>query len=97
MDSLWAALEMTTHAAVFEARGVTKIYHVGEVEVHALRGADVDLYERAVLRPVKVGRRNELDAEILNGIKENEKVVIHPSDKTRDGIPLPEWRTPSAL
>lgn len=30
---------------VFEARGVTKVYRMGEVEVHALRGADLDLYE----------------------------------------------------
>ncbi len=32
-------------AAVFAAREVTKVYHVGEVDVHALRGVDVDLYE----------------------------------------------------
>ena len=30
--------------AVFEARGVTKIYRMGEVEVHALRGVDLDLF-----------------------------------------------------
>jgi putative ABC transport system ATP-binding protein len=29
---------------VFEARGVTKIYRMGEVEVPALRGIDLDLY-----------------------------------------------------
>ncbi|GAB4370602.1 MAG: ABC transporter ATP-binding protein [Deltaproteobacteria bacterium] len=30
--------------AVFRARGVTKIYDMGEVKVHALRGVDLDLY-----------------------------------------------------
>ena len=30
--------------AVFEARGLTKVYHTGEVDVHALRGVDLDLY-----------------------------------------------------
>ncbi|NJD18732.1 MAG: ABC transporter ATP-binding protein [Gemmatimonadetes bacterium] len=30
--------------AVFQARGVTKIYDMGEVKVHALRGVDLDLY-----------------------------------------------------
>jgi putative ABC transport system ATP-binding protein len=30
--------------AVFSARGVTKIYDMGEVKVHALRGIDLDLY-----------------------------------------------------
>lgn len=29
---------------VFEARGVTKVYRTGEVEVHALTGVDLDLY-----------------------------------------------------
>lgn len=37
---------MTGSAAgtVFRARGVTKIYDMGEVQVHALRGVDLDLY-----------------------------------------------------
>ncbi len=29
---------------VFEARGITKIYDMGEVQVHALRGVDFELY-----------------------------------------------------
>ena len=29
---------------VFSARGLTKIYQMGEVQVHALRGVDLDLY-----------------------------------------------------
>jgi putative ABC transport system ATP-binding protein len=31
-------------APVFEARGVTKVYRMGEVEVHALRGVDLELH-----------------------------------------------------
>ncbi|MFZ5557605.1 MAG: ABC transporter ATP-binding protein [Pseudomonadota bacterium] len=31
-------------APVFVARGLTKVYRMGEVEVHALRGVDLDLY-----------------------------------------------------
>jgi putative ABC transport system ATP-binding protein len=31
-------------ASVFEARALTKTYVMGEVEVHALRGVDIDLY-----------------------------------------------------
>ena len=36
---------------------------------------------RAVLRPVKIGRRNELEAEVLSGVSENETVLVHPSDR----------------
>ena len=31
-------------APIFQARGITKVYHVGEVDVHALRGVDLDLF-----------------------------------------------------
>ena len=37
--------EMKQRTAVFEAREITKVYHVGEIEVHALRGVDFDLYQ----------------------------------------------------
>src|SRR5262245_32366408 len=34
----------STATAVFRARGVTKVYRMGEVDVHALRGVDLELY-----------------------------------------------------
>ena len=36
--------EAAQRSAVFQVRGLTKIYHMGEVEVHALREMDLDLY-----------------------------------------------------
>jgi putative ABC transport system ATP-binding protein len=35
---------MSEAEAVFSARGLTKVYRTGEVEIHALRGVDLDLY-----------------------------------------------------
>ena len=33
-----------TSRPIFEARGLTKVYEMGEVQVQALRGVDLDLY-----------------------------------------------------
>src|SRR6516164_6381139 len=69
MDSLRLAQEMITREAVFEARGLTKVYRVGEVQVHALRGVDVDLYEgefAVILGPSGSGKSTLLN--ILGGL-----------------------------
>jgi len=55
--------------AVFQARGVTKVYHTGEVDVHALRGIDLDLYEgemSVLLGPSGSGKSTLLN--ILGGL-----------------------------
>jgi HlyD family secretion protein len=39
---------------------------------------------RAVLRPVKIGRSNDLEAEVLSGVSENETVLVHPSDRIQN-------------
>ncbi|MDP2320512.1 MAG: ABC transporter ATP-binding protein [Acidobacteriota bacterium] len=36
--------ETLASAPVFTARGITKVYPMGEIEVHALRGVDFDLF-----------------------------------------------------
>lgn len=38
------ATDSTGAVTVFRARGLTKVYHVGEVDIFALRGLDLDLY-----------------------------------------------------
>ncbi len=55
--------------SVFVARDVTKIYHMGEIDVHALRGVDVDLFERefvVLLGPSGSGKSTLLN--ILGGL-----------------------------
>lgn len=41
---------------------------------------------RAKRRGVKVGRRTELEAEVLGGLEAGERVVVHPGDTLRDGV-----------
>ncbi len=55
--------------AVFEARGVTKVYRMGEVDVEALRGVDLDLYDGelvVVLGPSGSGKSTLLN--VLGGL-----------------------------
>ena len=54
---------------VFEARSLTKTYHMGEVEVHALRGVDLDLFQSefvVILGPSGSGKSTLLN--ILGGL-----------------------------
>jgi putative ABC transport system ATP-binding protein len=54
---------------VFEARGVTKTYDMGEVKVHALRGVDMDLFAGelvVILGPSGSGKSTLLN--ILGGL-----------------------------
>ena len=51
-------------AAVFQAEGITKIYRMGEVEVHALRGVDLALREGELL--VLLGPSGSGKSTLLN-------------------------------
>jgi HlyD family secretion protein len=41
---------------------------------------------RARVRPVEVGQRNSRVAEVLSGVREREQIVLHPSDRVKDGV-----------
>jgi HlyD family secretion protein len=41
---------------------------------------------RAALRHVKVGQRNAIDAEIVEGLAPGERIVLHPSDRVTGGV-----------
>jgi hypothetical protein len=45
-NSAAPAPQKPTAIPVFHARGLSKIYHMGEVDVHALRDVDLDIFER---------------------------------------------------
>lgn len=59
----------TNLESVFTMRGITKVYHMGEVDVHALRGVDLDLYRGefvVLLGPSGSGKSTLLN--ILGGL-----------------------------
>jgi putative ABC transport system ATP-binding protein len=49
---------------VFEARDITKVYHMGEVDVHALRGVSLELHESEFL--VLLGPSGSGKSTLLN-------------------------------
>jgi putative ABC transport system ATP-binding protein len=63
---------------VFRARGLTKVYDMGEVQVHALRGADLDLFAGeliVLLGPSGSGKSTLLN--ILGGLDVPSGGTVH--------------------
>ncbi len=68
-ESLPTATPSTGSQVVFHAEGLTKVYQMGEVQVHALRGVDLDLYDGelvVLLGPSGSGKSTLLN--ILGGL-----------------------------
>jgi putative ABC transport system ATP-binding protein len=70
-----------TNATLFVAHGLSKTYHVGEVDVHALQGVDLELIERefvVILGPSGSGKSTLLN--ILGGLDSPTSGEVHFRD-----------------
>jgi len=86
---MWRALgdgfRLEAHFIIWEGKNVLQI------PTNALfrSGKDWAVYVaqsgRAALRIVEIGQRNGLAAEIITGLQEGEKVIVHPDDTVKDG------------
>ena len=84
-------IETSSSTSVYQARGITKVYRMGEVEVHALRGVDLDLYEGefiVLLGPSGSGKSTLLN--ILGGldVPTSGSVAYRGKDLTSDNDAL---------
>ena len=71
IDEAQNALRVPT-SALFRAGEEHAVFSVKEGVVHK--------------QPVKVGRQNGLEAEILTGLAEGDQIVLHPSDQIDEGV-----------
>ena len=61
-----ASVPVTTRTQVFRVRGLTKVYGMGEAEVHALAGVDLDLFEGELV--VLLGPSGSGKTTLLNNL-----------------------------
>jgi putative ABC transport system ATP-binding protein len=84
VEPLGTAAVAAPPRTVFYARGLTKTYLMGDVQVHALQGVDLELYEGeflVILGPSGSGKSTLLN--ILGGLDAPTSGVAHFRDHSR--------------
>ena len=47
-------------------------------------------HNRTRMVQVKLGHRNDNDAEVMEGLKEGDRVILYPGDRIDDGVSVSE-------
>ncbi len=85
--SLGDSFRVEARIVVWEGEDVLKVpisalfRHQDEWAVFAL-----DAERMARLRQIRIGQRNGMEAEVLDGLQHNDIVIMHPSDQVADGV-----------
>jgi HlyD family secretion protein len=75
-----AAIVISEQDDVLTVPGSALFRRDGDWHVFAVEASE------AVLRAVAPGQRSSEYAEVLDGLEENDQVIIFPSDLVRDGV-----------
>ena len=90
----WAALgdafRVETRIVVWHGRQVLQVPTSALFRQADQWQAFVVEHGRAHRRHVIIGHRNDLAAEVLSGLSEGERVVLHPSDQVQEGTRVTE-------
>ncbi len=84
--SLGDNFRVEAHIVVWEEPTVLKISnsalfrHEGEWSVFRLND------DHARLQPIELGHQNSLESEVVSGLEEADRIVLHPSDQVTDGV-----------
>jgi HlyD family secretion protein len=73
---------------LWEARDVLKVPLSALFREGARWAVFVEQRGRAVLRPIEIGHENGLEAEVVSGLAQGERVVLHPGDRVSPGARL---------
>lgn len=86
LKTLGDSYRVEAHIVIWEGENVLKI-PVGALFRHG-DGWAVFLFanSRALLHLIKIGKRNDLEVEVLEGLKEGDLVILYPSDKIKNGV-----------
>ncbi len=84
--TLGDAFRVEARIVIWEGKDVRKIPAGALFRVAG--GWAVFLFERgkARLRLLRIGHDNGLETEVLDGLREGDRVILHPSDRIKDGL-----------
>jgi HlyD family secretion protein len=79
---------METHFIIWEGENILQIPASSLFRLGNQWAVFIEENGKAKKRAVEIGQRNGLAAEILSGLKENEKVLAYPDDAIKEGTKI---------